>query len=87
MTFVCTCACIVTIIIRMGFDSLCLKLDENNGAAPVLDSLRTVLESALADMSETASSSDVKSIDESLAGVKRKKRPLLGSSSSSTKKD
>ena len=69
---------------RMGFDSLCLKLDENNSAAPVLESLRTVLESTLADMSETSSSTDVKSIDESLVGVKRKKKTFI---TSGTKKD
>lgn len=84
MRLTCVYVC-VTVLHRMGFDSLCLKLDENNSAAPVLDSLRTVIDAALADMTETSSSSDIKNIDESLAGVKRKKRPLLAGSSS--KKD
>ena len=62
---------------RMGFDSLCLKLDEANAAAPLLETLRGVMESALNDMMDTPSGTEVK-IDESLVGVKRKKRtPFL----------
>ena len=61
---------------RMGFDSLCLKLDQANAAAPLLDTLKTVMESTLNDMLENPSSSDVK-LDETLAGVKRKKRAFL----------
>ena len=58
---------------RMGFDSLCLRLDEADGASSLLEALRGVMESTLNDMLDTTSSSDVK-IDEGLAGVKRKKR-------------
>ena len=59
---------------RMGFDTLCLKLDEANAAAPLLETLRGVMETTLNDMMDTSSGgADVK-IDEGLAGVKRKKR-------------
>lgn len=63
---------------RMGFDTLCLKLDEANAAAPLLETLRGVMENALNDMMETSSGAvDIK-IDDGLAGVKRKKRtPFL----------
>ena len=61
---------------RMGFDSLCLKLDRANAAAPLLTTLKAVMESTLNDMLENPSSSDVK-LDETLAGVKRKKRTFL----------
>ena len=58
---------------RMGFDSLCLRLDEAGGAADLLTTLRNVMEATLNDMTETSGGTSDIRIDDALAGTKRKK--------------